>query len=289
MPENLADLSYVFTGIGARRIDVTETYNVFNATTTYFRAGKEKDVRRAASIGPGVSYSQQYSHDLHEYRGEDDSEEVDWEDLRGRIRRLEPSTVTEARSRTTSRDVSRSNSEREPRHSQPQSARGSSHYQRSAPQTSSSRYHHREGSSYFPPSPPASRSVSTSRPSPNQSRVRPNRHTSVDGTQFYHIPMQDANPEEYPPAMTQLPPIPPYSPYPTPSPLTSASPDILSPFQLSPVAMSAATSPDYDGPAHPQWPAAQTLEEHRNSLHWSLENSHRYQSMSTFELFFVLI
>ncbi|KAF9553024.1 hypothetical protein CPC08DRAFT_698073 [Agrocybe pediades] len=229
-------------GIGARRIDVTETHNVFNATTTYFRAGKAKDFRRAASIGPGVSYSQQYNHDLYQQGLDDELEEADqWEDLRGRPRRLEPSTVEAARSRTTSRD----------------------------------------SSSYFPPSPPASRSVSTSRPSPAQSRVRPNRHASVDSSHFQRIPPQDGlQHEEHAPVTIQqpLPPIPPYSPYPTTaSPMTPGSPDFLSPVHLSPVTMSAATSPGYDGAAAPQLPAAQTLEEHRNSLQWSLENSYRNQ------------
>jgi hypothetical protein len=57
----------LYPGIGARRIEVTEQHRVFHASTVYFCAGKTQ-ARRTASIGPGVTLSNE------------EFEEHDWDD-----------------------------------------------------------------------------------------------------------------------------------------------------------------------------------------------------------------
>ncbi|KAF8911495.1 hypothetical protein CPB84DRAFT_1761971 [Gymnopilus junonius] len=85
---------YDWLGIGARRMEVTEEHEVFNASTTYFRGGMSHAARRTASIGPGVSYAQRYNYDLsnNDQRDlEDEWDEVEWEEFRGRLPRMNES------------------------------------------------------------------------------------------------------------------------------------------------------------------------------------------------------
>ena len=44
------------TGVGPRRIEISEEHRVFHASTVFFRASKSH-ARRTASIGPGISYN----------------------------------------------------------------------------------------------------------------------------------------------------------------------------------------------------------------------------------------
>lgn len=88
-------LNPIVTGVGARRLDVTEDHEIFSATTTFFKAGKDSALaaRRTASIGPGLvvdhedidddSTSNEESHRGHRRR---DSANLSW--LQGNRRRL---------------------------------------------------------------------------------------------------------------------------------------------------------------------------------------------------------
>ncbi|EGN91882.1 hypothetical protein SERLA73DRAFT_80061 [Serpula lacrymans var. lacrymans S7.3] len=51
-------------GVGARRIEVTESHKIFSASTVFFRAGSTPSTRRTASVGPGLFL--QHDHDEDE-------------------------------------------------------------------------------------------------------------------------------------------------------------------------------------------------------------------------------
>ena len=79
MNTDLASLS----GVGARRVEVSETHKVFSATTVYFRASADGP-RRGVSVGPGINLN-------------DDDHERDFEWRRGRdtARTRSPSPIRE--------------------------------------------------------------------------------------------------------------------------------------------------------------------------------------------------
>ncbi|KAG1903293.1 uncharacterized protein F5891DRAFT_1018584 [Suillus fuscotomentosus] len=55
-----------FEGVGARRIEVTEQYKVFSASTVFFQAASLPSARRTASVGPGLpgfDYDHDHAHD----------------------------------------------------------------------------------------------------------------------------------------------------------------------------------------------------------------------------------
>ncbi|KAL1695910.1 hypothetical protein GGG16DRAFT_121259 [Schizophyllum commune] len=70
-------------GVGARRVEVSETHKVFSATTVYFRASADGP-RRGVSVGPGINLN-------------DDDHERDFEWRRGRdtARTRSPSPIRE--------------------------------------------------------------------------------------------------------------------------------------------------------------------------------------------------
>lgn len=57
---------YVFIGVGARRIEVTEQHKVFSASTVLFQAGSLPSNRRTASVGPGLP-GPDHDHDQVRY------------------------------------------------------------------------------------------------------------------------------------------------------------------------------------------------------------------------------
>ncbi|KAL1746644.1 hypothetical protein HDZ31DRAFT_33689 [Schizophyllum fasciatum] len=68
-------------GVGARRVEVSETHKVFCATTVYFRASADGP-RRGASVGPGIILND-----------DDHEREVEWRRGRGAARTRSPSPM----------------------------------------------------------------------------------------------------------------------------------------------------------------------------------------------------
>ncbi|TRM69068.1 hypothetical protein BD626DRAFT_391817 [Schizophyllum amplum] len=70
-------------GVGARRVEVSETHKVFSATTVYFRASAE-GARRGVSVGPGINLND-----------DDHERDLEWRRGRNAARTRSPSPIRE--------------------------------------------------------------------------------------------------------------------------------------------------------------------------------------------------
>jgi len=223
------------TGIGARRVEVTEEHRVFHASTTYFRAGKvPPSTRRTASIGPGVSYSHSLQHSLDGDYGdgeEDEGLDRSWDDLHESRRPHREGDIQDApRSRSVSRRNSLAHQSNEPVHPAPRVLRHR-HVQHDTLACL-----HLESTS------------STGHP-------RPNRRVSMDPGQLQRA-AYESSPGE-------LAAIPPYSPLPPTSELEIHAGSLVTTPQLESPRLNSSVPNS----------AAHDLEEFRNSLHNSLRDS----------------